>query len=45
MDSRDIIATLKAKAQGANMDYCLMSTDKPLDAGLREYLAMRKGRI
>ena len=39
------IATLKAKAQGANMDYCLMSTNKPLDAGLREYLAARKGRI
>ena len=39
------IATLKAKAQSANMDYCLMSTNKPLDAGLREYLAMRKGRL
>ena len=39
------IATLKGKAQGANMDYCLMPTNKPLDAGLREYLAMRKGRI
>lgn len=39
------IEELKAKAQGANMDYCLMPTDRPLDAGLREYLAARKGRI
>ena len=39
------IALLKSKAQGSNMDYCLMSTSKPLDAGLREYLAMRKGRL
>jgi uncharacterized protein (DUF58 family) len=39
------IAELRAKAQGANMDYCLMPTDRPLDAGLREYLAARKGRI
>ena len=38
------IALLKSKAQGANMDYCLMPTNKPLDAGLREYLNMRKGR-
>jgi len=39
------IADLRAKAQGANMDYCVMATNKPLDAGLREYLAMRKGRL
>ena len=39
------IAELRSKAQGANMDYCLMSTDRPLDAGLREYLAARKGRL
>jgi uncharacterized protein (DUF58 family) len=39
------ISELKAKAQGANMDYCLMPTDRPLDAGLREYLAARKGRL
>jgi uncharacterized protein (DUF58 family) len=39
------IADLKSKAQGAGMDYCLMATDRPLDAGLREYLAARKGRL
>jgi uncharacterized protein (DUF58 family) len=39
------IETLKSKAQGANMDYCLLPTNRPLDAGLREYLAARKGRI
>jgi uncharacterized protein (DUF58 family) len=39
------IETLKSKAQGAGMDYFLMPTDKPLDAGLREYLAARKGRM
>jgi hypothetical protein len=39
------IADLRSKAQAANMDYCLMATNRPLDAGLREYLAMRKGRL
>ena len=39
------IALLKSKAQAANMDYCLMATDRPLDAGLREYLGARKGRL
>lgn len=39
------IEDLKSKAQGAGMDYFLMPTDKPLDAGLREYLAARKGRM
>ncbi len=39
------IETLRSKAQGAGMDYFLMPTDKPLDAGLREYLAARKGRM
>lgn len=37
--------SLKSKAQGAGMDYFLMPTDQPLDAGLRQYLATRKGRM
>jgi len=39
------IEDLHSKAQGAGMEYFLMPTDKPLDAGLREYLAARKGRM
>ncbi len=39
------IEDLKSKAQGAGLEYFLMPTDKPLDAGLREYLAARKGRM
>ena len=39
------IAELKAKVQSAGMDYYLVSTDKPLDAALREYLGIRRGRL
>lgn len=39
------IEALRSKAQGAGIDYFLMPTDKPLDAGLREYLSARKGRM
>ncbi|WP_031499796.1 DUF58 domain-containing protein [Bryobacter aggregatus] len=39
------IEDLRSRAQGAGMDYFLMPTDKPLDAGLREYLAARQGRM
>lgn len=39
------IETLKSKAQGAGMEYMMLPTDKPLDAGLREYLAARQGRM
>lgn len=39
------IEDLRSKAQGAGIEYFLMPTDKPLDAGLREYLAARKGRM
>jgi uncharacterized protein (DUF58 family) len=39
------LEALRSKAQGAGMDYFLLPTDKPLDAGLREYLAARKGRM
>jgi uncharacterized protein (DUF58 family) len=39
------IETLSAKARGAGLDYFLMNTSRPLDEGLREYLAVRKGRF
>jgi uncharacterized protein (DUF58 family) len=39
------IETLSAKARGAGLDYFLMNTGRPLDEGLREYLAVRKGRL
>jgi uncharacterized protein (DUF58 family) len=39
------IAKLKEKVQGAGMDYHLVPTDRPLDASLREYLTIRKGRM
>ncbi len=39
------IANLKANLQAAGMDYFLVSTDRPLDAALREYLGIRRGRL
>ncbi len=36
---------LKSKSQGSGLDYFLLLTDRPLDAGLREYLAIRQGRL
>ena len=36
---------LKKKAQGAGLDYFLVDTSRPLDDALREYLAIRKGRM
>ena len=39
------IEALSSKARGAGMDYFLMNTARPLDEGLREYLAVRKGRL
>ena len=38
------IADLRARAQGAGMDYFLLQTDRPLDAALREYLNIRHQR-
>lgn len=35
---------LKNRVQGAGMGYCLLMTDKPLDAALREYLTLRGSR-
>ena len=39
------IETLGSKARAAGLDYFLMSTERPLDEGLREYLAIRRGRL
>ncbi len=36
---------LKSKAQGSGLDYFLIDTSRPLDAALREYLAIRGGRF
>ena len=39
------IEAIKKKAQGQGMDYFLADTSRPLDAALREYLAIRTGRL
>jgi uncharacterized protein (DUF58 family) len=39
------IETLRQKAQGAGLDYFLLRTDRPLDAALREYFTVRKGKL
>jgi uncharacterized protein (DUF58 family) len=39
------IEALRSAARGAGMEYFLMNTARPLDEGLREYLAVRKGRL
>jgi uncharacterized protein (DUF58 family) len=36
---------LSSAARSAGLDYFLMDTGRPLDEGLREYLAVRKGRL
>lgn len=38
------IESLRSRSRGAGMDYQLLVTDKPLDAALRSYLALRKER-
>ena len=38
------IAGLKSEAESNGLDYCQIMTDAPLDAALREYLTLRKGR-
>jgi len=38
------IADLRTRARSAGMDYFLLPTDRPLDAALREYLAIRHKR-
>ena len=39
------IESIKKRAQGQGMDYFLADTSRPLDAALREYLAIRTGRL
>jgi hypothetical protein len=36
---------LKSRAAGANIDYFLVDTSRPLDEALRQYLAIRAGRL
>ena len=38
------IAALRSEAQSSGLDYFQVMTDRPLDAALREYLTLRKGR-
>jgi uncharacterized protein (DUF58 family) len=42
---RDYLQELESKAQGAGVGYFLLRTDRPLDAGLREYFKVRERRI
>jgi uncharacterized protein (DUF58 family) len=39
------IADLRTRARAAGLDYCLIVTDRPLDAALREYLTIRQGKF
>lgn len=39
------MASLKAEAEKNGLEYFQVITDKPLDAALREYLAVRQGRM
>ncbi|HUA86319.1 MAG TPA: DUF58 domain-containing protein [Bryobacteraceae bacterium] len=36
---------LRSRSRGAGIDYFLIDTSRPLDAALREYLAVRKGKM
>jgi uncharacterized protein (DUF58 family) len=38
------IEDLKTRSQAARIDYFMIDTSRPLDAALREYLAVRKGK-
>jgi hypothetical protein len=38
------VEALRDKARGAGMGYHLLTTDRPLDDALREYLSIRQGR-
>jgi uncharacterized protein (DUF58 family) len=39
------LEAMRSGAKGKGMDYFLVDTSKPLDAALREYLAIRTGRL
>jgi hypothetical protein len=36
---------IETRTKGAGMDYFLVDTSRPLDGALREYLALRTGRL
>ena len=39
------IEDLKTRAKAAGIDYFLIDTSRPLDEALREYLAIRRGKL
>jgi uncharacterized protein (DUF58 family) len=39
------LETLRDRARASGMDYYLLTTDRPLDGALREYLGIRQGRL
>ncbi len=39
------MADIESRAKGAGLEYFLVDTSRPLDAALREYLALRTGRM
>ncbi len=39
------VEAMRSGARGFGMEHALLVTDQPLDAALREYLAVRKGRL
>lgn len=39
------INQLSERVRAAGMEYCLLVTDRPLDAALREFLTLRQGRL
>jgi uncharacterized protein (DUF58 family) len=39
------VEEIKTRAQSAGIDYFLIDTSRPLDDALREYLAIRKGKL
>lgn len=39
------LGAMESECRRTGLDYMLMPSDKPLDAGLREYLTIRQGRL
>jgi uncharacterized protein (DUF58 family) len=39
------VEALRDRAHSSGMDYCLLTTDQPLDGALHEYLSIRQGRL
>ncbi len=42
---RKHLETIQSESRRTGLDYMLLSSDKPLDAALREYLTIRQGRF